>query len=94
MHVMGLTTKTQKEGSEVARKVRARVRAGKLELLEAIELPEGMEVTLSIDEVPERAAADEAFVRSRGAWQGKVDPDALIRMLYEARLRPGRGAGA
>ena len=76
----------------MARKVRARVRAGKLELLEAIDLPEGKEVTLNIDEVSERTAADEAFARAAGAWRGKIDSGALIRMLYEARLRPSRGA--
>ncbi len=79
------------ERRPMARKVRARVRAGKLEPLEAIDLPEGKEVTLSIDEEGERVSADEAFARAAGAWKGMVDADALIKMLYEARLRPGRG---
>jgi predicted DNA-binding antitoxin AbrB/MazE fold protein len=78
----------------MARKVRARVRAGKLELLEPIDLPEGKELTVSIEETPEQTAADEAFARAAGAWRGLVDADGLIRMLYEARLRPGRGPGA
>ena len=76
----------------MARKVRARVRAGKLELLEPIDLPEGKELTVSIDEVPERTTADEAFARAWGGWRGLVDADALIRELYELRLRPGRTA--
>lgn len=75
----------------MARKVRARVRAGMLEPLEAIDLPEGKEVTLSIEE-EERVSADEAFACAAGAWKGMVDADALIKMLYEARLRPGGGS--
>jgi hypothetical protein len=59
--------------------------------LEKLDLPDGKELTLSIDEVPERSAADEAFERAWGGWRGLVDADALIRELYALRLRPGRG---
>ena len=76
------------------RTIRARVKAGVLEPLEALDLPEGKEVSVTIEEVPDRTAADEAFARSAGGWKGLVDCDALIKMLYEARLRPGRGTGA
>lgn len=77
----------------MGRRIRARVKGGFLEPLEKLDLPDGKELTLSIDEVPERSAADEAFARAAGAWKGMVDADALIKMLYEARLRPGRGGG-
>ena len=77
----------------MGRTIRARVKGGVLEPIEKIDLPEGKEVTVSIEEVAERSAADEAFRRAAGAWKGKVDADALIKMLYEARLRPGRGGG-
>ena len=75
----------------MTRKVRARVRAGVLEPLDAIDLPDGTEVTLTIEEVPDRTAADEAFARAWGGWRGLVDADKLIKEIYEARLRPGRG---
>ena len=73
------------------RTFRARVKAGVLEPLEALDLPEGKEVSVSIEEVPDRTAADEAFARAWGGWRGLVDADKLIREIYEARLRPGRG---
>ena len=44
----------------------------------------------AVEETPGRIAADEAFARAAGAWKGKMDTDELIRMLYEARLRPSR----
>jgi len=78
----------------MTRKGRARVRAGVLEPLDAIDLPDGTEVTLTIEEVPDRTAADEAFARAWGGWRGLVDADKLIAEIYEARLRPGRGSGA
>ena len=78
----------------MARTVRARVKGGVLEPLEKLNLPEGKEVSVSIEELPDRTAADEAFARAAGAWKGLVDADALIKMLYEARLRPSRGGGA
>jgi predicted DNA-binding antitoxin AbrB/MazE fold protein len=77
----------------MGRRIRVRVKGGLLEPLEKLELPDGKELTLSIDELPERSAADEAFERAAGAWKGMVDADALIKMLYEARLGPGRGVG-
>lgn len=70
--------------------LRARVRGGVLEPLEKIDLPEGKEVVVSIEEVPERTEADRALARAWGGWKGLVDADALIRELYELRLRPGR----
>ncbi len=72
----------------MARKVRVRVQVGRLEPMESIDLPEGKEVIVTIEEPAEKTAA-EAFERAAGAWKGKVDTDALIKMLYEARLRPG-----
>ena len=46
------------------RTFRARVKAGVLEPLEALDLPEGKEASVSIEEVPDRTAADEALARA------------------------------
>jgi predicted DNA-binding antitoxin AbrB/MazE fold protein len=65
--------------------VRARVKAGMVELLENIDLPEGAEVTVTI--VDEPSPADrEAFRRAAGGWKETVDADTLINNIYESRL--------
>jgi predicted DNA-binding antitoxin AbrB/MazE fold protein len=65
--------------------IRARFKGGVLEPLEKIELPEGTEVTVTIDQEP--SAEDiEAFRRAAGSWRGKVDADKLIRDIYQDRL--------
>ena len=65
--------------------VRARVRAGMLELLEDVNLPEGTEVTVTI--LDASVAADrEAFRRAAGGLKDTVDADTLIKNIYESRL--------
>jgi predicted DNA-binding antitoxin AbrB/MazE fold protein len=69
----------------MAETIRARVRAGMLELLETINLPEGTEVTVTIRE--DAPIADrEAFRRAAGGWKDTVDAEALIKNIYESRL--------
>jgi predicted DNA-binding antitoxin AbrB/MazE fold protein len=64
--------------------VRARVRAGMLELLEKIDLPEGKEVSVTILDIPSPADR-EAFRRSAGSWKDTVDAETLIKNIYESR---------
>ena len=65
--------------------IRARVKAGMLELLEKVDLPEGTEVTVTIRE--DAPVLDrEAFRRSAGGWKDTVDADALIANIYDSRL--------
>ena len=69
----------------MAETIRARVRAGMLELLETINLPEGTEVTVTIRE--DSPASDrEAFRRSAGGWKDTVDAKTLIENIYASRL--------
>ena len=69
--------------------VRARVKAGMLELLEKINLPEGTEVAVAI--LDESSAADrEAFRRAAGGWKDTVDAETLIKNIYESRLLSAR----
>jgi predicted DNA-binding antitoxin AbrB/MazE fold protein len=65
--------------------VRARVRAGMLELLEEIDLPEGTEVTVTILDEPS-VVDHEAFRHAAGSWKETVDADTLIKNIYESRL--------
>ena len=75
----------------VTRHVRARYSKGVLEPLEAIDLEEGAEVSLSIKEEPSLESPGEALRRSAGGWKGHHDdPDELIRMLYESRITGSR----
>ena len=69
---------------------RARYSKGVLEPLEAIDLEEGAEVSVSIEETPSRERKLEAFRRSAGSWKGNSDPDELIRMIYESRITGSR----
>lgn len=68
----------------MSRTIRARVKQGLLEPLEAIDIPDGTEVTVTIVDVP--SAEDfEAFRRAAGSWKGTVDADELIRNIYADR---------
>ena len=67
--------------------VRARFKAGVLELLEKIDLPEGREVSVTIIDTPENDDV-EAFKRSAGSWKGTIDADAFIEQVYADRVRP------
>ena len=65
--------------------IRARVKDGKLEPLETVDLPEGKEVLVNV--IVTRGELDfEAFRRSAGAWKGLVDAETLIRNIYADRL--------
>ncbi len=74
----------------VTRHFRARYSKGVLEPLEALDLKEGEEVSLSIDEESSPKRNFEAFRRSAGSWKGKSDPDELIRMIYGSRITGSR----
>lgn len=68
----------------MSRTIRARVKQGLLEPLEAIDIPDGTEVTVTIVGVP--SAEDfEAFRRAAGSWKGTLDADELIRNIYADR---------
>ena len=59
----------------VLKHFRARYSKGVLEPLEAIDLEEGAEVSVSIEEAPSAKRDLEAFRRAAGGWKGNSDPD-------------------
>jgi len=65
--------------------IRARVWRGMLELLEKVDLPEGMEVSVTILETPTTKSAD-GLRRSAGGWKGLIDAEKLIENIYADRL--------
>jgi predicted DNA-binding antitoxin AbrB/MazE fold protein len=75
----------KRRNSRMADTIRARVRSGRLELLEKLNLPEGTEVTVTIEKVlPDTDR--EAFRRAAGGWKDTVDAETLITNIYDSRL--------
>lgn len=68
----------------MGRTIRARVRHGLLEPLEALNVPEGTEVTVTLPDVPSEEDF-EAFRRSAGSWKGTIDAETFIRNVRESR---------
>ena len=77
------------------RTIRARYAGGVLEPLEALDLEEGAEVSVALDEESlqkdDPEALREAMRAGAGGWVDQhEDPDELIRMIYESRLAGSR----
>lgn len=70
--------------------VRARFSDGVLRPLEPLDLEEGADVMVSIEDVPPPERTIEALRASAGGWVGLHDPEDLKRMIYEARLTGSR----
>ena len=70
--------------------VKARFSKGVLTPLEPLDLEEGQEVMVSIEDVPPTDRRLEALRASAGGWEGGRDPEELKRMLYEARVKGSR----
>jgi predicted DNA-binding antitoxin AbrB/MazE fold protein len=80
-----MVTSTTTRNGMMSGTVRARFKAGVLELLEKTNLPEGKEVTVTIIETPTPRGAD-GLRRSAGGWKGLIDADTLIENIYNDRL--------
>ena len=74
----------------VLKHFRARFSKGVLEPLEAIDLEEGAEVSVSIEETPSPKHDPEAMRAGAGGWIGQHDPEELKRMIYAARITGSR----
>jgi predicted DNA-binding antitoxin AbrB/MazE fold protein len=64
--------------------IRARFSHGTLKPLEAVELREGEEVTITI--VSSRPESADWLDRTAGGWAGLVDAEELKREVYASRL--------
>jgi predicted DNA-binding antitoxin AbrB/MazE fold protein len=65
--------------------IRARFSHGTLKPLEAVELREGDEVTITIVS-SRRESAGDCLDRTAGGWAGLVDAEELKREIYGSRL--------
>ena len=63
----------------MATTIKARFSRGVIEPLEKVEIPEGEEITVTIEG---RDPLDATF----GGWKGLIDAEALKRNIYEDRL--------
>ncbi|MCY3542681.1 MAG: antitoxin family protein [Chloroflexi bacterium] len=72
--------------------VRARYTNGALTPLEPVELKEGDEVTLSIDDTPQLSKEERIkhLMAAAGGWKGLHDPDEFKQMIYQARIDGSR----
>ncbi|MCP5006043.1 MAG: antitoxin family protein [Planctomycetes bacterium] len=82
MNVSNSTTKER--GSNMLRKIKARFSHGVLELLEKVNVTEGKELEVTIEEKPTKAE-DESFLKSAGSWKGLIDAEKMINNIYAAR---------
>ena len=73
-------------------KVKAKYTNGALTPLEPVDLQEGAEVTLSIDDTPQLSYEERLakFKAAAGGWKGRHDPDEFKRMIYQARIDGSR----
>ena len=84
--------------------VRAKYENGVLTPLEPLDLAEGAEVMVSVEDAPAGVIGKESIDDHRqsfeerikttqsaaGGWKGSLDPDELKRMIYEARIAGSR----
>ncbi len=71
-------------------KVKAIFSNGTLTPLEPLDLEEGEEVMVSIEDIPSLDRKIEALREAAGGWKGSHDPEELKRMIYEARITGSR----
>ena len=83
------TTEAMK-GPEMIANVKARFSNGVLTPMEPLDLEEGQEVMVSIEDVPSTDRRLEALRASAGGWKGGRDPEELKRVIYEARISGSR----
>ena len=76
----------------MTRKIKARYSNGKLTPLEPIDLKEGDEVTVSIEDKPQLSDEERLrrFKAAAGGWVGRHDPEEFKRMIYQARIDGSR----
>ena len=70
--------------------VKVRFSNGVLTPMEPLDLEEGQEVMVSIEDLPSAEHRLEALRASAGGWEGGRDPEELKRVLYEARIKGSR----
>ena len=82
---MNIYSSTIKEREpEMIRKIRARFSNGVIEPLETVNVAEGEELEVTIEEKPTKAE-DESFLKAAGSWKGLIDAEEMIKNIYADR---------
>ncbi|MCP4367508.1 MAG: antitoxin family protein [Deltaproteobacteria bacterium] len=66
------------------RKIRARFLNGVIKPLEKIDVMEGEELEVVIEEKSTKAE-DESFLKAAGSWKGLIDAEEMIKNIYADR---------
>ena len=69
----------------MSKTIKARYAHGVLEPLEPLELEEGKELVVTIEEPP---SADDRFEQAAGSWAGLIDVEEFLCDIYMARNLP------
>jgi predicted DNA-binding antitoxin AbrB/MazE fold protein len=74
------------------KRVRVRFSKGVFEPLEAVELEEGTELSITFDEKYSRPLEEriKRTMSTAGAWKGRIDGEKLKREIYESRRAGSR----
>lgn len=73
------------------RTIKARINNGVIEPMEELDVADGVEVFVTILEVPYFTEEESPFLDSAGGWVGLVDAEELKRDIYADRLISTRG---
>jgi predicted DNA-binding antitoxin AbrB/MazE fold protein len=65
----------------MAKTIKAKFKEGIIEPLEKLEIEEGKEILVTIEEV----SKEDAFEKAAGSWKDLVDTDELLKDIYESR---------
>lgn len=82
MNMYNLTIKERR--SNMLRKIRARFSHGVIEPLEKVNVTEGKELEVTIEEKPTKAE-DESFLKAAGSWKGLINAEEMIKNIYADR---------
>jgi predicted DNA-binding antitoxin AbrB/MazE fold protein len=82
MNISNSTTKGR--GANMLRKIRARFSHGVIEPLEKVNVTEGKELEVTIEEKPTKAE-DDSFLKAAGSWKGLIDAEGMINNIYADR---------
>ena len=75
----------------MGRKIKAKFLNGTIKPLERLEIEEGKEITITIEEIPSEAKKTiESLKNSFGGWKGLIDAGKLKRDVYKDRLITNR----
>ena len=75
------SSKSIKVKGNMEKTIKARFLEGIFKPVEKIELEEGEEVIVTINEIPK--GTKDAFVRAAGSWKDLVDTERLIKDIYK-----------